>query len=115
MRRGKYQELIDYYRKAIDILQDSLPYEAPALSLSRAKSYYGSAHRNRDTGRIDSIQLSEVTCWPVEHRELLNTISHEIGHMIFFKHNSGHAAITRHFEQILLENWDKKKDTSKSA
>lgn len=97
----KYQELIDYYNRIADILRDRLPF-VPGLQLSNAKTYYGSYWRKGDRS---AITLSYVTCYPVDHDELVDTISHEMGHTIFPTHGKLHTAVTKHFVMLVNENW----------
>jgi hypothetical protein len=105
VKRRKYQDLIDYYYRAAEILRDRLPYAPPALFLTQGTTYYGAAYSDRRTGRIRAISLSEKRCWPIDHDELINTICHEIAHMFCFDHTRQHQVITDHFTTIVNENW----------
>jgi predicted SprT family Zn-dependent metalloprotease len=93
----KYQELITYYNKITEILKDRLPF-VPALQLSNATTYYGSYWRK---GSKSSITLSTKTCYPVDHDELIDTVSHELAHTIFPVHNKLHETATKHFVDIV--------------
>lgn len=98
----KYQPLIDYYYKAARILRDRLP-DIPALQLTEGKTYYGS-YRKKDG--VSSISLSIKTCWPIDHDELIDTISHELAHSIFYEHGKPHETVTNHFVNILNQHWE---------
>lgn len=102
IKRIKYAQLIDYYFKAAFILKDKLP-TIPCVWLSDATSYYGSAYRKN--GKVHSIALSVKTCWPIKHEELLNTLAHELAHVVCFDHCEEHTNLTERFELMLTENW----------
>lgn len=112
VRRLKYQPLIDYYYRAAAILRDRLPY-IPAVQLSEGKTYYGSAWRH--DGKVRAITLSTVRCWPIDHKELIDTIAHELAHIIHYDHGPQHDTVTRWFKKILMDNWREQKDAMQGA
>lgn len=97
----KYQPIIDYYNQVSNILKDYLP-RVPGVQLTEGKTYYGSYWSNKEKAVLS---LSVIHCYPINHNELIDTICHELAHVIYPKHNRLHTAATKHFVSIVNEHW----------
>lgn len=98
----KYQELIDYYNRIAEILRDRLPF-VPGLQLSNAKTYYGSYWRKEDRS---TLTLSYITCYPINHEELIDIITHELAHLYHYEHGRQHDVVKEHFKEIVNRRWN---------
>lgn len=92
--------LTAYYIISTDILKEHLP-TIPELKLTNAKGYYGKIHR--ENGKVKYIALSKynldcgrIDWWEDEDiDDLINTICHELAHMLFWDHSTEHTETTK--------------------
>ena len=111
MRKQTY--LQDYYNYCYDCLKIYLP-KKPLLRVTNARSYMGQLEtRNYPAINLKAycIKLSKFRLYVNESlrdasddEDVINTICHELAHMVYNDHGQQHKDLTLKFEDIVLEN-----------
>ena len=99
--------LKSYYLYCADILKEHLPY-IPEVILTNAKTYYGQAYRNREDGIVFRISISKFNHidseWLLDKEDrddIIDTICHELAHILVWEHNDLHKQFTENFVKLV--------------
>lgn len=95
---------------SIEILKDYLPIR-PKVQLTQAKTYYGNCYTESLNDKIDKavIRLSRWNhidqLWLMDHEdhiEIIDTICHELAHLLCFEHCKEHTELTAAFKDHVI-------------
>lgn len=94
-----------YYRMACYLLKDFLPC-VPELKLTNAKSYMGQCDKRGAYPVIRISRWNHVDSeWLADKEdlvEIIDTICHELAHLISMRHDELHKRATKAFKTIVL-------------
>ncbi|MGE5438136.1 MAG: SprT-like domain-containing protein [Syntrophothermus sp.] len=98
-----------YYDYSCEILKEHLPC-IPEMRYSTAKKYYGKISRRNNNkyiiylSKFNHLYKNDWLFDKEEQEEIINTVCHELAHLIFWEHGKNHTKVTKLFSKIVNGN-----------